>query len=433
LNILMLTNTYLPQVGGVARSVASFTEAFRRRGHRVLVVAPTYEDMPEREQDVLRVPAIQRFNGSDFSLKLPVPVMLFPELEQFGPEVVHSHHPFLLGDTAIRLAARSNLPLVFTHHTMYEQYTHYVPGDSSAMKQFAIRMATEYANLCDQVIAPSESIADVLRERSVTTPIEPIPTGIDRERFAQGDGAGARRKYGIPPGAFVVGHVGRLAPEKNLAFLARAVAAFVEADDRAHVLIAGLGPALEDIRATFAERGLSDRLRLVGTLEGPELSDTYHAMNVFAFASQSETQGMVLAEAMAAGVPVIAVDAPGAREIVRDGHNGRLLAHEDEAAFAEVLRSIATFSQVQSRALSEAARATSESFGLDRCADRVLSLYDRLLRIERRPREAEENGWTQVLRLLDAEWNLWSGRLEAAAVSIRDAVTSMPHPLTDEP
>ncbi len=180
------------------------------------------------------------------------------------------------------------------------------------MKRFAIRMATEYANLCNHVIAPSESIAAVLRQRGVTTPVTAIPTGIDRERFTHGDGAAARRRIGLPPEAFVVGHIGRLAPEKNLPFLARAVASFVATEDRARVLIAGLGPAREEIRAIFEGRGLADRLHLVGTLEGQELSDAYQAMDVFVFASQSETQGMVLAEAMAAGVPVIAVAAPGA-------------------------------------------------------------------------------------------------------------------------
>jgi glycosyltransferase involved in cell wall biosynthesis len=118
----MLTNTYLPHVGGVARSVASFTEAFRRRGHRVLVVAPIYDDLPEHETGVYRLPAITHFNGSDFSLRLPVPLPS-AVIDEFDPDVVHAHHPFLLGDTALRVAVTRQRPLVFTHHTMYEQYT----------------------------------------------------------------------------------------------------------------------------------------------------------------------------------------------------------------------------------------------------------------------------------------------------------------------
>jgi glycosyltransferase involved in cell wall biosynthesis len=130
MNLLMMTNTYSPFVGGVARSVESFTEEFRRRGHRVMVVAPASPGAHKSEADVLRIPAIQKFNGSDFSLRLPVPGFLFSALEKFRPDVVHSHHPYLLGDTALRISALRNVPLVFTHHSMYEKFTHYVSGDS---------------------------------------------------------------------------------------------------------------------------------------------------------------------------------------------------------------------------------------------------------------------------------------------------------------
>src|SRR5690606_28775178 len=121
---------------------------------------------------------------SEFSLRLPVPVALSSVFEEFAPDVVHAHHPFLLGDTALRVAALHGVPLVFTHHTMYEQYTHYSPVDSEAVKQFAIRLPTEYANLCDHVIAPSRSVEGLLRERGVTSPMTAVPTGIDPARFA---------------------------------------------------------------------------------------------------------------------------------------------------------------------------------------------------------------------------------------------------------
>ncbi|MBS1220006.1 MAG: glycosyltransferase, partial [Proteobacteria bacterium] len=162
MNIVMLTNTFTPHVGGVARSVESFAEEYRKRGHRVLVVAPEFSDMPLEEVDVVRVPAIQNFNASDFSVALPVPSRLAETLDDFRPDIVHSQHPFLLGMTAVRIARYRQLPLVFTHHTLYEQYTHYVPGDSPALKRFVIELATRYANLCDQVFAPSESIRDLL-------------------------------------------------------------------------------------------------------------------------------------------------------------------------------------------------------------------------------------------------------------------------------
>ncbi|HWR75953.1 MAG TPA: glycosyltransferase, partial [Thiobacillus sp.] len=178
MNILIFTNTFTPHVGGVARSVEAFTEEYRTRGHRVLVVAPEFPDMPQDEVDVVRIPAIQNFNASDFSVVLPIHPALSETIDAFRPDIVHSQHPFLLGMTAVRIARHRGLPLVFTHHTLYEQYTHYVPGDSPALKRFAIELATRYANLADQVFAPSESIRDLLQQRGVVTPIAVVPTGV---------------------------------------------------------------------------------------------------------------------------------------------------------------------------------------------------------------------------------------------------------------
>src|SRR5690606_35436458 len=219
---------FTPHVGGVAGSVQMFARGFRARGHRVLVVAPEFENAPEDEEDVVRMPAIQHFNGSDFSVTLPAPGVVTEALNDFRPDLIHSHHPFLLGDTALRVSAARALPLVFTHHTMYEQYTHYVPGDSPAFARFIKSLTVGYANMCDHIIAPSESVEQVLRRRGVERPIAVIPTGVDIERFSGGDGPAYRRKIGIPEDAFVVGHVGRLAPEKNLDFLAQAVCAFLQ-------------------------------------------------------------------------------------------------------------------------------------------------------------------------------------------------------------
>jgi glycosyltransferase involved in cell wall biosynthesis len=419
MKIVMMTNTYRPHVGGVARSVESFAEALRAERQQVLVVAPTFENMPAREPHVLRFPAIQRFNGSDFSVRLPMPGFLTAALDRFRPDVLHAHHPFLLGDTALRSASWRNLPLVFTHHTMYEQYTHYVPGDSPAMRSVAIRLATDFANLCNHVVAPSESIAEILAGRGVEVPITAIPTGIDPQRFAGGDGAAARAAHEIPEDAFVVGHVGRLAPEKNLEFLAGAVAAFLADRPSARFLVVGSGPSADGIRRVVDGRGLGDRLVLTGSLQGTALRDAYHAMDVFAFASRSETQGMVLAEAMTCGVPVVAVDAPGVREVVRDGRNGVLLPDRDDAAaFARALATIADRPERERQDMAAELAATAEAFSLGRCTKRLLQVYETVVAARPRRPPVEESGWTQTLRLLEAEWNLWSARAEAVVRSV---------------
>lgn len=419
MHIMMMTNTYAPHTGGVARSVEWFSEALRERGHRVLVVAPSFPDAPKVEEHVVRVPALQRFNGSDFSVRLPIPGLLRPVIEDFEPHLVHAHHPFLLGDTALRVAALRELPVVFTHHTMYEQYTHYVPGDSPAMQRFAIRLATEFANLCDHVIAPSESIADILRQRGVTRPITAIPTGIDPGQFRQGDGPRARRRFGIAAEAFVVGHVGRLAPEKNLPFLAHAVCHFLHDRPDARFLVVGEGPSLDEIRQIARDAGVAGQVvHPDGNQKGQQLVDLYHAMDVFAFASHSETQGMVLAEAMTAGVPVVAIDAAGAREVVRDRENGRLLKEDHVQQFADALAWYAELDDQDRQALREGAERTSREFSMRRCADRLEQVYEQASQGNLQLYPRDEREWSAVLRLLGEEWNILAGVAAAVGDSL---------------
>lgn len=418
MNVLMVTNTFTPHVGGVANSVASFAAEYRRQGHRVLVIAPEFPDAPAGETDVIRVPAIQKFNGSDFSLRLPVPGFLFPALDRFRPDVVHSHHPYLLGDTALRIAAVRDAPLVFTHHSMYERFTRYVPGDSPALQRFVVELSTGYANLCDSVIAPSDSVAAILRHRGVSTPIAVIPTGVDRARFAGGDGARFRAAAGISAGAFVVGSIGRLSPEKNLLFLAEAVCAFLAGRERACFLVAGMGPSEKELREIVARRGMSGRLHFAGILRGTELADAYRAMDVFAFASRNETQGMVLAEALAAGVPAVAVDAPGVREAVIDGRNGFLLPRESVSSFRDALERIASLTPEERRALREEAARTAERFSMETCAKRALGLYGSFRGAARRSKETRGSLWASARRLIGKEWKLWANRAHAAGAAI---------------
>lgn len=418
MRIVMFTNTYLPHVGGVARSVERFAGEFRRRGHRVLVVAPSFPGGAREETDVLRFPALQQFNGSDFSIPVPVPGRLAAALADFRPQLVHSHHPFLLGDTALRVGASRGLPVVFTHHTRYEDYTHYVPGDSPRLKKFVVDLVTGYCNLCAAVIAPSASVAALLRERGVSVPVEVIPTGVAVEEFSGGDGAAFRARLGIPSETFVAGHLGRLAPEKNLVFLAEALVRFLQGRQGARFLLAGKGPAGEAVEAILRTHGLSERLHRVGILAGGELAAAYAAMDVFAFASRSETQGMVLAEAMAAGVPVVALDAPGVREVIRDGANGRLLPAEDLDAFAAALEWTAALSSVGRERLGAGARATAESLSLGAMAGRTLALYESLLQIRPAPPAVETSLWAKARRGTEEEWKI----LRSFAHAVRETI-----------
>jgi len=425
MKICMMTNTYLPHVGGVARSVHTFSEAYRRQGHKVLVVAPRYEGkehVPAQvERRVVRLPAIQQFNGSDFSVRLPMTWQVNPILNRFKPNIVHSHHPYLLGDSALRFAADQNAPVVFTHHTLHEEYTHYVPFDSPVLKQFVIELCTQYANLCDAVIAPSESIAKLIEQRGVNTPIEVIPTGIDVAVFASGRRSRFRKAHRIPDRAFVVGHLGRLAPEKNLEFLGRAVVQLLKRSKAACFLVVGDGASAATLREFFERERLSDRLVMPGAKTGRELSDAYAAMDVFAFSSFSETQGMVLAEAMAAGVPVVALDASGVREVVRDGKNGFLLrAAANESEFAARLTKLENEKGLRHR-LSLGAKRTSEKFSEAGSAEKALALYETVLQRTRRERaQISHDTFGTLLKRMEVEWKLIAEKAGSIIEAVKD-------------
>ncbi len=418
----MMTNTYLPHVGGVARSVMGFSEGLRSAGHRVLVVAPEFPQTPEDEVDVVRIPAIQRFNGSDFSVRLPVPGLLDEPLENFLPDIIHSHHPFLVGDTAVRVASDKGLPLVFTHHTLYEQYTHYVSGQSEALKRFVVDLSTGYANLCDQVVAPSQSIADLLAKRGVTAPIAVVPTGIDLRRFRPSDGRSYRHVHGIPQDAFLIGHIGRLALEKNLLFLTESVAAYLQKHSDSWFLLVGKGPLEAEMHALLERSGVADRVCFLGELEGDELAQAYGCMDVFAFASFSETQGMVLAEAMACGIPVVGIDAGGVREVIRDGKNGRLLPHESGPEFIGALEWVSALDGEGRTRLRTEALATAREFSQERSVEKLLEVYESAREGRRRYWQVTEDDlWSQAQRRIQAEWRLLSNLAHAAGTALTGA------------
>lgn len=426
--ILMFTNTYTPHVGGVARSVDAFTGEFRRRRHRTFVVAPTFDNLPEEETDVVRMPAIQNFNGSDFSFPVPAPGKLLLSLGDWTPDVVHAHHPFLLGDTALRVAATYDVPIIFTHHTLYDQYTHYLGGESPVLAKLAVDLATGYCNLCHGVIAPSESVREMLIEHGVETPIEVIPTGVDVKHFAKGDGGAFRQARKIPANALVVGHVGRLAPEKNLGFLSRAVAEYLTRNPQAYFLIVGSGPLADEIQQTFAEQGLAERLCMPGVLGGEELVNAYRAMDIFAFASQSETQGMVLTEAMAAGAPVVAVDGPGVRDVLVDKRNGRLLSEEDISQFAAALAWVADRQTTRPQAMSREVQRTARQFSLSRTASLALDFYQRVRAENRVARTIDDSAWAAAVRWLEQEWKILTHHAKAVGGAIAGAAGSSETP-----
>jgi 1,2-diacylglycerol 3-alpha-glucosyltransferase len=420
MKIALFTNTYTPHVGGVANSVSTLVDGMRDRGHRCLVVAPEFDDQPESEKDVIRVPSIRNFNGTDFSFRLPSGTLIGESIKAFKPDLIHSHHPFLLGDSAMRMANQWDVPLVFTHHTRYENYAHYLLKDSEWLERMAIELATEYANLCDHVIAPSGSIAALLRERGVESPVSAIATGIDPDRFAKGSRSDGRAAFDLSGEDFVVGHIGRLAEEKNLAFLVEAVAGYLAEARDARFLLVGEGDSLKSIQSTMREKGLEKRVCYGGKLKGQALVDAYHAMDAFVFASKSETQGMVLAEAMAAGVPVVALDASGSRDIVRDGENGTLLpASASPQDFARAIGALRERQPQDDEQFMAVLRQTAREFSIAACLDRLEGVYQEL--VDSGTQQRDLSGWARLMSRIEAEWDLAASHARAVGAAFKKA------------
>ncbi|MFC1652554.1 glycosyltransferase [Planctomycetota bacterium] len=213
----------------------------------------------------------------------------------------------------------------------------------------------------------------------------------------------------IAENAFVVGHVGRLAPEKNLEFLAQAVADFVSHRADAHFLVVGAGPSKDAMREIFRHVGVEAQLHNAGILKDQALADALHAMDVFAFASTSETQGMVLTEAMAAGLPVVALDAPGVREVIEDRDNGRLLQKATPTAFSAALQWVAQQTPDVMSRLRDSARDTAEEFSMARTADKALAAYISIKSKTPAGASEDERDWEDVFSWIETEWDILKG------------------------
>lgn len=403
--VAFFTNTARPHVGGVAGSVELFQRHLQRLGDAVMVYAPEYAGALDDSPDIRRLPSIRNFNNTDFSLPLPLSFKPIQDFSGDAFDIVHVHHPFLLGEVGMRMAREHRLPLVFTYHTQYEQYTHYVPFSKATADRTIMRHALEFCNLCDLVIAPTRDMERLLLARGVTSRIEVLPTGIELERCAEGDRAALRRELGLAPATPLLIHVGRLAQEKNLLYLLEACLLALRDAPDAHFAIAGDGKSREALEKMALDAGEPGRrVHFLGVRTGQGLLDVYCGGDLFVFASKTETQGMVVAEALATGLPAIALAADGIRDIVRDGENGRLLpgeasAGEFGAAILEALRDAEARAQWRGGAL-----ATARTFDMPLLAGRLHELYESLKRLPNRRLKHESMSFGLIRNFFETVW-----------------------------
>jgi len=404
-HIAFFTNSYHPVVNGVVRSVASFREILMKQGHNVFVFAQSDGNYEDTEPFIFRYPSLPLPLPGDIAAAIPVSPFVEQLLPALKLDVIHTHHPILLGQTAARKAAELNLPLVFTFHTQYWEYTHYVPFPQETIQEFlknaVHRWLREFVQKCQHIIIPSESIREILvREYGLEELYTVIPTGIDLEPYRCADWQSLRKEKGWQDETVLIS-VGRLAPEKNWDTLLQAFARVSSQHPDARLVLIGDGPAKGSLQTLASELGIAEHVTFTGALPFEEVPCHLKAADLFVFASVTETQGLVTIEAMAAGLPVVAVEASGTRDIVEHGKQG-LLVENDAEALAKGIEKLLDNPQRKKR-FSNSALKKARTFDIDELGKQMVSVYEQAIE------DKKENRYV---------------RLEAEEAIKREAVTS---------
>ena len=378
MRVALFTNNYLPFRGGVTTAVETLRRGLERLRHRAWVFAPASRPPVTDPPWVFRYPSIPAPTYPGFALALPFSRRLHGTARALAPDIVHAQHPFLLGPAARRFARRHGRPLVFTYHTRYEKYAHYVPLPERLVAALAVRLSCRFAGSADLVVAPSERIATTLRERGVTAPVAVVPTGVPLDLFRPGDRAEARRKLGLPADALLCLYVGRLDREKSVDRIIDAFGSVTDAIAGARLSLVGQGAHETAARRRAEASPARERIWFHGGRDRDTLPLFYRAADLFLFASETETQGLVLAEAHACGLPAVAVRASGVDEVVRDGETG-LLTKAAAREFADAAIGLLLDGE-RRMAMGRAARAVAEQeFSAARQVEAMVGHYGRLL------------------------------------------------------
>ncbi len=385
MNILMLSDVYFPRVNGVSSSIRTSAQELLALGHSVSLVAPAYDDALDRQHhdeglEVLRVPSRQIFfDPEDRLMKGSALAALLPQLAARHWDAIHIHTPFRAHQLGVRLGRATGQPTVETYHTFFEEYVaHYLPWLPKPVLRYGARaLSRRLCHEVDHLIVPSRQMVDVLDRYGIRTPSTVIPTGIHLAEFAAGDGAGLRATHGIGPQQPTLVTVSRLAQEKNIMFLLDVAKALVAEFPDLCFIVAGEGPDASRLKQRSAELGLGDTVRFFGNLDRrTTLLDCYRAGDVFVFASPTETQGLVLIEAMALGVPIVSTAVMGTATVLEHARSARVSA-EDVAEFAGhvavLLRSPREREALSAHGASDAARWSAPAL-----MQKVVQLYSAL-------------------------------------------------------
>lgn len=330
MNVGLFTETYYPEINGVATSVYTLKNELEKRGHNVYVFTTTTPGAPEHEYNVFRVPSIPFVLITERRVGMFYQPKLANIIKKLNLDLIHTHTEFSLGIFGRIMARELRLPIVHTYHTIYEDYTHYLTRlkalDNRA-KSFARTFSKVYCNTAEQVIVPTEKTRELLKTYNVHSEISVVPTGIDLNKFAASNNpkeevAALKEKYQLKPQDKVLIYIGRVSQEKNLEEIIRAMPEYMGTRKEVRFVVVGSGPALEKFENLVKELGVADRFIFTGAQPWDQIGLYYRLGDVFVSASNSETQGLTYIEAMASGLPIVAKQDKCLENILEEGVNG---------------------------------------------------------------------------------------------------------------
>lgn len=382
LRVAFFTDTWYPSRNGVVTSTETFRRELLELGHEVQVFAPAAPETP-KEPGVTRVASVPFPAEKSCRVALPFPRSLLVRFARSRYDVIHTQTPFGLGMWGAALARMFRRPLVHTYHTFFAEYAHYLKMRPDVGRAFVAQYSRLYCNRCQAIVVPSPTFIDVLRSYRVGAHIEVIPTGVRRPATIP-DRTAARARLGVPAGEALLLYVGRLAREKSIDFLLEAARQLLNEGLRARFVLVGDGPDRGELIEKIAALRLNDHVKLTGAIPHEEVWQWYAAADLFLFASRTETQGLVVAEALAAGLPVVAVNGPGVDEFVRPSTGG-WLTDPDLASYLEPVRRLLTDPSLRERAAA-AGREAARGWSSRAQAERLARLYRVVLRRPSRER-----------------------------------------------
>ncbi|MBE9479459.1 MAG: glycosyltransferase [Chloroflexi bacterium] len=377
MRIAIFSNAYLPSISGVVNSITLFRKGLIAAGHEVHVFAPEYEKYEDKEPYIFRFPALDLSDQLDISIIVPIKNLIEPAVVGVKPALIHSQHPIWMGDLAVAFARTLNIPLVFTFHTQYEKYAqHYAPIAPKLAGLITEEVVKRYLRHCQHVVVPTESIREMLaKDYGIERGVSVVPTPVDLAKFQDIQPEKVRASFGLE-GKEVLLFVGRLAREKGLDMLLQAFTLIHEQRPGVRLLLLGRGPYEDALKTKLAKLGFNDLVILAGAVPHEVVPGYYSAADLFVFPSTTETQGLVIIEAMATGLTVVAVRAPGAVDVLAEG--GGVLTENKPEAFAREVVDILADSGRQ-RELRDKARRAVRRYSISDATARMLNAYETTL------------------------------------------------------